>query len=195
MYTEIRLPMSVTSKPMEPDSLLARAHELDEQALAVLHDQHYPSVYRYVRYRLEDDLIVEDISAEVFLRFLNTLHRKNGEIRDVRAWLLGTAANLINDHLRRKYRRPEENLENLEFLASIDSPEHAAESNDRNRQVRSALGQLTPDQQQVLSLRFALECSVEETARIMRKTSGAVKVLQFRALASLRRMLEGKDHG
>jgi RNA polymerase sigma-70 factor (ECF subfamily) len=185
--------MSVTLNPKEPDSVLARARELDEQALAVLHDQHYPSIYRYVRYRLDDELLVEDISAEVFLRFLDALNRKNGEIREVRAWLLGTAANLINDHLRRKYRHPVEDLEDYEFQSVLDSPEHAAEANDQNRQVRNAMRQLTPDQQQVLSLRFALECSVEETARIMRKTAGAVKVLQFRALASLRRMLEGKD--
>jgi RNA polymerase sigma-70 factor, ECF subfamily len=194
VYTEIRSPMSVTSKSIQSDSIFARARDLDEQALAVIHDQHYPSVYRYVRYRLDDELLVEDISAEVFLRLLDALHRKNGEIRDVRAWLLGTAANLINDHLRRKYRRKEDNLDDFEFLVDSDSPEHSAVSSDQNRQVRDAMRKLTSDQQQVLSLRFALEYSVEETARVMRKTAGAVKVLQFRALASLRRMLEGKDH-
>ncbi len=179
---------------MDPDSILARARELDEQALAAIHDEHYPGIYRYVRYRLEDEQLVEDIAAEVFLRFLDALRRKSSEIRDVRAWLFGTAANLINDHLRRKYRRQEEDLEEYEFLAGTHTTEHTAESNDQFRHMRRALQNLTSDQQQVISLRFLLDYSVEETAQIMRKTAGAVKVLQFRALASLRRILESKDH-
>lgn len=179
---------------MDPDSNLARARELDEQALAAIHDEFFPGVYRYVRYRLEDEQLVEDIAAEVFLRFLDAVQRKGSEIRDVRAWLFGTAANLINDHLRRKYRRHEESLEEFEFLAGIDSTEHAVESKDQHQHVREALHNLTSDQQEVISLRFVLDYSVEETAQIMRKTAGAVKVLQFRALTSLRRILEGKDH-
>jgi len=179
---------------MDPESILAQARELDEKALAAIHDEHYPTIYRYVRYRLEDEQLVEDIAAEVFLRFLDTVKRKGGEIRDVRAWLIGTAMNLINDHLRRKYRRPTENLEDLEFLAALETPEHAAESSDVRRRVSDAMRKLTTEQQQVISMRFVLEYSVEETARMMRKTAGAVKVLQFRALASLRRLLESKDH-
>ena len=194
MYTHKRLPTSATNMTMDPDKTLAAARELDEKALAAIHDEHYPTVYRYVRYRLDDEQLVEDIAAEVFLRFLDTLKRKGGEIRDVRPWLIGTATNLINDHLRRKYRRPTEDLEDFEFLASHETPEHAAESSDVRRRVSDAMQKLTTEQQQVISMRFVLEYSVEETARMMRKTAGAVKVLQFRALASLRRLLETKDH-
>jgi len=177
---------------MEPESLLNRARERDEEALAAIHDQYYPLVYRYVRYRLDDDQIVEDIAAEVFLRFLDTLNRPGAEIRDLRAWLLGTTANLINDHLRRKYRRPVENIDDKEFLSGLDDPADTAESSEQHRLVRAALDRLTADQQQVISLRFLLELSIEETARVMRKTEGAVKVLQFRAVSSLRKLLEDK---
>jgi RNA polymerase sigma-70 factor (ECF subfamily) len=176
---------------MENEELLARARQLDEEALTAIHDQYFPSVYRYVRYRLNDEQLAEDIAAEAFLRLLDALNRR-AEIRDLRAWLLGTTANLIFDHLRRKYRRPQENIEDLEFLPGLDNPEATTEESDQNRQVRSAMHNLTPDQQQVLSLRFLLECSIQETARIMRKSEGAVKVLQFRALAALRKWLEGK---
>ena len=176
---------------MEPETLLTRARNLDEQALAVIHDRYYPTVYRYVRYRIDDEQLVEDISADVFLRLLDALNRRSSEIRDLRAWLLGTAANLINDYLRKKYRRPVDNIEDYEFLIGVENPENSAESNEQNHQVRNALLHLTQDQQQVLSLRFLLECSIQETARVMRKTEGAVKVLQFRALATLRKLLEG----
>jgi RNA polymerase sigma-70 factor (ECF subfamily) len=175
---------------MDNENLMARARALDEEALAAIHDQFYPTVYRYVRYRLNDEQLAEDISAEVFLRFLDALNRRNVEIRDLKAWLLGTTSNLIFDHLRKKYRRPQEDIEDLEFLPGLDNPAATAEHHDQNHQVRSAMRNLTPDQQQVLSLRFLLECSIEETARIMRKSEGAIKVLQFRALATLRKLLE-----
>lgn len=194
MYTLKRLSASAAKTIMDPDSTLASARNLDEKALTAIHDEFYPHVYRYVRYRLEDEQLVEDIAAEVFLRFLDTLKRKGAEVRDVRAWLLGTATNLINDHLRRKYRRPTESLEDVEFMPGLDGPEKDAEMNDAHRHMREAIEKLTAEQQQVISMRFVLEYSVDETAKTMRKTAGAVKVLQFRALASLRRLMESKDH-
>lgn len=178
---------------MDLETLLARAHELDDEALAQIHDQYYPIVFRYARYRLDDEQLVEDIASEVFLRFLNTLHRGASEIRDLRAWLLGTTANLVNDHLRQKYRKPVENLEDFEHLTMDSTPEFTLEGSEQNRRVRQALLSLTDEQQHVLTLRFALDCSIEETARMMRKSTGAVKTLQFRAIASLRRLLERGD--
>lgn len=177
---------------LNQDRLLKHAQEMDSQALSQIHDQFYPAVYRYVRYRLENEQIVEDISADVFLRLLNHLHHRKGEIHDLRAWLLGTAANLVNDHLRHKYRRPTEDLEDYESLPSDESLHQSAEESEEHAAVRQAMQRLTPEQQHVLSLRFSQGFSVDETARIMQKTVGAVKVLQFRALNTLKRLLTGE---
>jgi RNA polymerase sigma-70 factor (ECF subfamily) len=178
------------SRFIKQDSILERAYDLDEQSLAAIHDRFYPIVYRYVHYRLDDDQIVEDIASDVFLHLLDHLHKRTSEIRDLRAWLLGTASNLVNNHLRHKYRKPLENLEDHEFLATNDDPQRSAEDKEHESIVRKAVGKLTREQQHVLALRFSQELSIEETARMMRKTTGAIKVLQFRALASLRRLLE-----
>ena len=174
---------------MNSDSLLERAQKLDVQALALIHDHYYPVVYRYVRYRLDNEQIVEDLSSEVFLRLLDHLHRHKGVIHDLRAWLMGTAANLVNDHLRQKYRRPQEVLEDHEMLPATDDPEKQAEQNDAHREVREAMQHLTDEQQHVLALRFSQGLSVEETAQELDKSTGAIKVLQFRALAALRQLL------
>jgi len=171
------------------ETLLERAQKLDEQSLAQLHDRYYPLVYRYVRYRLDDEQIVEDISSEVFLRLLDHLHKRKSEIRDLRGWLLGTAGNIVSDHLRQKYRRRNESLHHHEELPGTDDPQRAAENREARRSIRLAMQSLTREQQHVLALRFSQELSIEETARIMNKTAGAVKVLQFRALASLRRLI------
>jgi RNA polymerase sigma-70 factor, ECF subfamily len=175
---------------MTPDRLLECAQNLDPQALAQIHDRYYPAVYRYVRYRLENEQIVEDISSEVFLRLLDHFHRQKGEIHDLRAWMIGTASNLVNDHLRQKYRRPTEDLEDHETLVATDDLHGTVEQNENQRAVQQAMQQLTREQQHVLALRFSQGMSIEETAQMMNKTIGAIKVLQFRALASIRKLLE-----
>ena len=177
---------------MDPDHLLDRAHQLDEDALTELHELFYPVVYRFVRFRLEDEQLVEDITSEVFLRLLDALNQERKSVRDVRGWLLGTASNLVYDHLRRKYRHPMEELDQHEDLPDELHPEAIVESNMASQVVRECVKELTEDQQKVLSLRFSQGMSVGETARIVHKSVNAVKVLQYRALSTLRRMLESK---
>ena len=178
--------------PMDPENLLARAHLLDEDALAELHVMFYPVVYRFVRFRLEDEQLVEDITSEVFLRLLDALHQERRRVRDVRGWLLGTASNLVYDHLRLKYHHPIEELEQHEDLPDELHPEAIVETNIANQVIHECVRKLTEDQQKVLSLRFSQGMSIGETARIVHKSVNAVKVLQYRALSTLRRMLESK---
>jgi RNA polymerase sigma-70 factor (ECF subfamily) len=179
---------------MDLEKLLALAHELDNDALAELHDQFFPVVYRYVHFRLDDEQLVEDISSEVFLRLLDTLHARRDTVRDLRSWLLGTASNLIFDHLRQKYRRPTENLEQHENLVDERRPELIVERAMSHQVVREVFQELTEEQQHVLSLRFSQGLSIGETAQIVKKSVNAVKVLQYRALATLRRLLEVRKH-
>jgi RNA polymerase sigma-70 factor (ECF subfamily) len=174
---------------MSQDNLLERARKFDNEALAQLHDQLYPVIYRYIRFRIDDDQVCEDLASEVFLRFLNALHQKGRSIEDARAWMLGTASNLIHDYYRVKYRRPVENIEDHETLMSQQNTETTIERRVTLSEVRQAIQRLTPDQQNVLSLRFSQELSLDETAKIVDKSVNAVKVLQFRALAALRRIL------
>ena len=174
---------------MEAKSILASTQQLDSQVLGLLHDEYYPVVYRYVSYRLEDPQICEDITSEVFLRLLEALRHRRDTIRDVRAWLLGTASHMVSDQLRQKYQRPTDNLDDHDSLPGGDTTEGQVEKSMRQSQVRQAIYHLTEEQQHVLALRFSQDCSLEETAQMMGKTIGAVKVLQFRAIDSLRRLL------
>jgi len=181
---------------MMPDDLLSRAQRLDSAALAEIHDRYYPEVYRYVRYRLYDEEVCEDICAEVFLRLLDALHKKRGPELNLRGWLFGTASNLVNDHLRARYARKGEVLD-VDDNDLVDS-EHLEDSYEEDwmqQQVRQALQDLTPEQQHVLALRFSGEYSLDDTANLMGKSVTAVKGLQFRAIASLRRLVEERMGG
>ncbi len=174
---------------MNQDNLLERARKLDNEALAMLHDQLYPVIFRYVRFRIDDDQVCEDLTSEVFVRLLKALRQQGRSIEDARAWMLGTASNLIHDYYRVKYRRPVDNIEEHETLVSQQNTESTIELRATLGELRSAIRRLTLDQQNVLALRFSQELSLEETAKFVDKSVNAVKVLQFRALAALRRIL------
>ncbi|HEX7976477.1 MAG TPA: sigma-70 family RNA polymerase sigma factor [Anaerolineales bacterium] len=176
------------------EDLLVRARRMDMYALAEIHDRFYPEVYRYVRYRLDNEQVCEDIASEVFLRLLNALHQRRGPNQNLRGWLLGTASNLVNDHLRRRYSSPLDDLLSQEDHPDRGVlPENAVENRWQLATIRKALRQLTPEQQNVLALRFADERSLDETAKIIGKSVNAVKALQFRALASLKRFLSVEE--
>jgi RNA polymerase sigma-70 factor (ECF subfamily) len=169
---------------------LSGLRALDPQAVSSIHSRYFPELYRYAHYRLGDPSAAEDVASEALVRLLEAVSAGSGPTASLRGWLLGTAANLINDDLRRRYARREEELS--ERIAAEDpTPHDHVEGSDRVRAVRAALRDLTLDQQHVLALRFGNGYSLEETAAILRKKSNAVKALQFRALAALRRAMDG----
>lgn len=161
---------------------------LDSQSIGAIYDQYFPEVYRYVRYRIDDDAAAEDIASDVFVRLLEALQKRQGPQTSLKGWLIATASHAVNDHLRRRYRRPTEALSDA--MPDHSSNVHAeVDLREQNRAVQSAYAQLTLEQQHVLALRFGQGYSLEETASHMQKKVNAVKALQFRALAALQRMM------
>ncbi len=161
---------------------------LDPQVIGAIYDRYFSAVYRYVFYRLGDEMMAEDIAGETFVRLLEAVRKQRAPRSNVRGWLFSTASHLVNDHLRRAYRRPEETL--TETMGDGDpSPAEVFDERERLRFVRAALSELTPEQQHVLALRFGQGYSLQETAAVMNKKVNAVKALQFRALAALQRKI------
>jgi len=172
----------------QPDdsAALSGLRKLDQQTISAVYDQHFSEVYRYVLYRIGDATVAEDIASDVFVRLLEAVQNGNSPQTNIKGWLIGTASHVVIDHMRRKYRRPEEEISDAE---PDRSPSVAAEVDEReqNRVVNEAYEQLTPEQQHVLALRFGQGYSLEETAASMNKNVNAIKALQFRALAALQR--------
>ena len=173
----------------DDDRLLANARELDSRALAAIHDRYYPDLYRYLLYRTHDEHVAEDLASEVFMRLLDVLHAGRPPTV-LRAWLFGVASNLTADHFRRQSRRPQVSLS--DEMPSLDADlEMETGARLAVKEIREALHHLTEEQQQVLALRFGDGRSIDDTASLMQKSVTAVKQLQFRAVAALRRHLEG----
>jgi RNA polymerase sigma-70 factor (ECF subfamily) len=161
---------------------------LDSQAIGAIYDQYFSQVYRYIRYRISDDAMAEDIASDVFMRLLEAVQKKQGPQSNIKGWLITTASHAVNDHLRRQYRRP---LEALPDSLPDRAPgiHSQVDARERKRAVQSAYARLTSEQQHVLALRFGQGYSIEETAAHLKKNANAVKALQFRALAALQRYI------
>lgn len=176
----------------EDTTRLQRARSLDTEVLAAIYDEYHPLIYRYIYRRVGEVEVAQDLAATVFQRFLQALDDGGGPERHLRAWLYRSAHNAVVDHYRRQQHRQHLSLkENL--IDSGDSPARQTEKDLAARRVRAALRMLTPDQQQVIVLKFMEGLSNREVATILDKTEGAVKSLQHRALASLGRCLEGAE--
>jgi RNA polymerase sigma-70 factor (ECF subfamily) len=135
----------------------------------------------------------DGLTNEVFLRVHRTMHRFDGDARDFRSWVFTIAHNAAVDDGRRRRRRVHE----TSAAWPPDPPDGDVETLVMARladeRVRDLLRTLTDDQQAVLLLRVVSGLSVRETASVLGKGEEAVKALQRRGLAALRRELSGKE--
>lgn len=171
--------------------LLLLARQFDQQALSQIYDDHSTALYRYAMHFLGDQNLAEDCVAEVFRRFLQVLKDNRGPNTSIKAYLYRSAHNWIVDHYRRE---PYQTEEVSEFLQDKKTgPEDEANQHLQQQRLRSAMCQLTADQQQVIMLKFLEGWENEEIAHLIRKPVGAIKSLQHRALVTLRKIIEDED--
>jgi RNA polymerase sigma-70 factor, ECF subfamily len=173
----------------EETNLLERARQFDTDTLAQIHDEYYGPIYRYIAFRVNDRELAEDLTSEVFLRFLKALRERAAPQTTVRGWLFGVAANIVSDHYRRGYRAPQ--VELTEAIESSAKPvAEQVETQLQHAELREAITTLTTDQQHVLALRFGQDMPIQDVAHMLGKTEGSIKQLQARAIAALARRMQ-----
>ena len=172
-------------------TLLARARRLDPEALAMIHDTYYTAIYRYIAFRVGERETAEDLASEVFTRLLTALRDRNAPQNTLRGWLYGVAARVVADHHRRQYRTQQVELD--ETLASdAHDPAMLLEHKLTHESLKQAMEELTEEQRHVLGLRFGADMPIQDVARTLGKSEGAIKQLQARAVAALTRKLSPK---
>jgi len=174
--------------------VLRRARRLEQRALAEVYDRYSTDLFRYAVRLLGDADLAEECVAETFSRFLHALHAGGGPRQHLRAYLYRVAHNWITDHYR---RQPPPTLPLEESLSADEgqNPAQVVERRLEGEQLRAAMLLLTPDQRQVVGLKFLEDWGNEEIAHALGKSVGSVKALQHRALASLQRVLIREDRG
>jgi len=169
--------------------LVAQAQQGDQVAFATLYEQYRPLVYRFLRRRLDGaDETVEDLTEDVFVKLYEKLDRYVERGLPFTAWLYRIAHNQLVDYVR---TLPRHTAQSLDVVADV--PEHQTGSEYRSvldrETLEPALARLTAEQRKAVELRFLQGMSVAETAAAMGRSEEAVKKLQARALANLRRSL------
>lgn len=179
----------VVNGQIEERDLVQRAVAGDPQAAAQLYRRYAPAIFRYLFYRLGQRETAEDLTSEVFCRALKALPRYEQRGLPFSAWLYRIAGARAADLFRWRRRHPTAGLSPT--MASGDH-DPVQETNRRldAETLQAALAQLSADQQQVILLRFVEELPHAEVGRIMGKSEGATRALQYRALVALRRILE-----
>lgn len=169
------------------DSVIQAARVGAEWAWTQIYRDLSPAVLRYFTAHGAEN--PEDLLGEVFLRVVRALPSFEGDEQRFRAWTFTCARNVMTDAWRRSGRTLVEYLPD-DLLADAgggDTTEAEFARREAYERVRAVLAKLTADQREVVFLRIIVGLSVEETARVLRKSPGSVKSLQSRALASIRR--------
>jgi RNA polymerase sigma-70 factor (ECF subfamily) len=172
---------------------IKRAQQGDQRAFDVIYDRFADALFRYIYARCGDASMAEDLVGDLWVRVVERLESfrppPNGVEQAFAAWLYRIAHNLVIDNFRRK------SSGNVPLDPSVSdrepTPDARAISNDESRTLRAAIAQLTPDQREVVLLRFIEERSNAEVAALTGRSEGAVKVMQHRALGTLAKLLGG----
>jgi RNA polymerase sigma-70 factor (TIGR02952 family) len=170
--------------------LVRAAQAGDAEAFGRLYDHYVTMIYRYVYHRVADRAFAEDVTSETFVRALRRIDSLSFQGRDVGAWLVTIARNIIRDHVKSsRYRLEVTTADMRDADRATDGPEDAVVQHLTNEQLLICVQQLNAEQQECIVLRFLNGLSVAETAAIMGKKDGAIKALQHRAVRRLAALL------
>ena len=182
--------MKVLKKEAD-ERLLIEAAQKDPSRFAELYENNFARVYAYVVRRVGNRTETEDLTSEVFHQALANLKRFEWRGIPFSAWLFRIAANLISDRWQRSGR--EQIADDPRQIESAQASPAEIEEVERKATLFRLVESLPAEQRRVVVLRFVEQKSIKEVARETRKSEGAVKQLQFRALSSLRQRMEGAD--
>lgn len=177
---------------MLESDVLKKAQEGDLKSIEEICSSTWEPLYRFIYYRVQNRQEAEDVTQETYVRALSHIRKSGVKIDAYISYLKKISLNILKDKWRKKKRRGTRvNLEaiNPDETAVPDSTEAVAQ----RQMIEKALSQLKEEQRMVIELRIIKGYSAAETARIMNKKEGTVRVLQYRALHTLASILDKND--
>jgi RNA polymerase sigma-70 factor (ECF subfamily) len=161
------------------------AAQRDPAEFAELYENNFARIYAFIARRVPSRQDAEDLTAEVFHEALRTLARFEWQGAPFAAWLLGIASHRLTERWRRSGLRPE--------VAENDWDETGVDARtEENLILFQLVDELPPDQRLVICGRFVDQKSLKEIAQELRRSEGAIKQLQFRALQNLRSRMRSR---
>ena len=182
--------MNGAAAALARESLVAARAAVEPAAFVDLYDRYYPRVHNYVRYRVNDGMLVDDLVAQVFVKALTHIQSYDADRGPFSVWLMAIARNAVNDHLRALQRRHWLPLDLRSWWPSSDSsPEEIVLEGERNAELLAAIAKLSDRERDLLAQKFALGLSNRRIAELTGLTPSNVGVILFRAVRRSRRLL------
>ena len=173
--------------------LVARGQQGDRDALEELYLIHFDRIYSYLHVSVGNRHDAEDLTTQTFLKMLEKIGSFKWQSAPFSAWLFRIAHNLAMDHFRARRRwQPEEEVPEPPGEEEPSAELVAMKTIGRESMLK-LIERLSPEQQQVLTLKFVFNLPNAEVAAILDKTEGAIKSLQHRALVSLQKQVARKE--
>lgn len=176
------------SRQYDDEQLIIKSKNGDAEAFGELYERYAEVIFRYVYSHIESRLDAEDLTEDVFLRAWKALGKYDERGLPFSAFLFRAARNSLIDYYRQ--HKSVQSIEDLELHSSEPGPEDLVSDRLSNVDLRNALAGLREDYRSVIIFRFLSGLSPEETAQMMQRSVGAIRVLQHRALSALKELLE-----
>jgi RNA polymerase sigma-70 factor, ECF subfamily len=174
--------------------LMQRSISGDKEAFSLIYEAYFSPIYRYVHFRVQERSVAEDITQTVFLKVFEKLPVYRNRQHPPLAYLFTIARNKVIDYWRKN--KPIESLDNENDLTKIPdasaSAEETVSQSFTGKEISKALEKISPEQREVIILKFFNELSYEEIANILKKKEEAVRQLASRGLRSLREYFNQK---
>jgi len=169
--------------------LVAKIQQGDQEAFSQLYDEFADRIYKFIRLKVSDNEQAEDLLQEIFVKAWQGCKKLELKGLNFSAWLYRVASNTINDHYRKVYRRPQTvELDPAYNLAGTDDTEKLTEDSFEADSIRKVIDELPENYKQIIELRYFQDFTVEETAKVLNKSSITVRVLQHRATKKLKQL-------
>ncbi len=169
---------------------LSRAQQGDHEAFSELYNLYFDKIYSFIYFRVSHKEVAEDLAEDVFLKAFQRIDKLK-EAGAFQGWLYQIAKNTIIDYYRRKKTVvPLEQIENTVQYEStvVDVMELEAQQ----RIFVELLKELAPEQQMVIKMKFFEQLENSTIASLLKKSEGAIRVIQHRALARMKDLLKNK---
>jgi len=170
--------------------LVEKAAGGDFEAFGELYNIYLDRIYRYVFYQVKDKMTAEDLIEETFVKAWKAIGSYRGKGQAFSSWLYRIAHNCLVDYFRKSQKRRSLDIEIATVAAST---EQELERKAVRQELLEAISCLRDNQRQVIILKFIEGLDNREIGQIMGKSQGAIRILQMRALATLRKRLSSEE--
>ncbi|MEG6523047.1 RNA polymerase sigma factor [Desulfotomaculum sp. 1211_IL3151] len=172
-------------------NLVSRAAQ-DTSAFVELYDFYFPRIYNYIRFRVGDPDVADDLTSQVFERVVHRLKDYQENLGSFAAWIFTIAHNRVTDHYREKQRRSTVSLEAVQEIAADSDVEKDAITTEIKKHLRQALNQLADRERNIISLKFWSGLTNRRIAQLTGISENNVAIILYRSMRKLRAELQDR---